>query len=53
MEDIKKKLEIVFTLARVQEVSNNPQDEKGLLQMIHLKKELFDLLDKVPQEKKK
>ncbi len=53
MEELKIKLEKVFALARVQEVNNNPQNEKGLVQIIQLKQELFKELDKIPQEKKK
>lgn len=51
MEDFKKNIENVFSLARVQITNSNPNDEALLIHVIKLKAELFKKLDKVPQEK--
>ncbi len=53
MEDLKKNIEKVFALARMQMVNANPGNEQELIALINLKVELFEQLEKVPQEKKK
>ncbi len=53
MNELKKQLELVFALARQQKVNSEPDNELELIQIIKIKKELFDELDKVPQPKDK
>ena len=53
MEDLKKNIEKVFALARMQMVNANPGAEQELIALINLKIELLTELDKVPKEKDK
>ena len=52
MEDLKKNIEKVFALARMQMVNSNPGGEQELISLINLKVDLLKELDKVPQTKK-
>ena len=53
MEDLKKDIEKVFALARMQMVNANPGAEQDLIHLINLKIDLYTELAKIPQEKKK
>ena len=53
MNELKQNIENVFALARMQMVNANPGNEQELIALINLKVELFEQLEKVPQEKKK
>jgi len=53
MDEIKAKLSNIFTMARVHLTTTNPDDEDQLIRMIEFKREVLNLLDKIPQEKKK
>ena len=53
MEDLKKNIEKVFALARMQMVNANPGAEQELIALINLKVELLSELEKVPTDKKK
>jgi len=53
MKDLKKDIEKVFALARMQMVNANPGAEQDLIHLINLKIDLYKELDKIPQEKKK
>ena len=50
MEDLKKTLEVVFTMARMKQVELSPNDEQALIVLINTKKEVFDIIDKRKQE---
>jgi len=53
MNELKKNIEKVFALARMQMVNANPGAEQELIALINLKVELLTELDKVPTDKKK
>jgi hypothetical protein len=53
MNELKKNIEKVFALARMQMVNANPGNEQELIALINLKVELLAELEKVPQDKKK
>lgn len=53
MNELKEQMEQVFSLARIQLVNANPQAENQLIALIQLKQQLFEELDKVPQDKSK
>ena len=51
MEDLKQNIEKVFALARMQMVNSNPGAEQELINLINLKINLFEELEKVPKDK--
>jgi len=53
MDELRKDIESVFALARLQKATADPMNELELIHIIKLKKKLFDELDKVPQPKEK
>lgn len=46
MEELLKKLDTIFAMARVKQVELNPTDEKSLIEIINIKKDVFELIKK-------
>ena len=51
MEELKKQMDKIFALARLQKVNESPENENDLIAIIRLKVDLYKQLDKVPKEK--
>ena len=53
MEELKKTLEVVFTLARMKQMELSPNDEQALVVLINTKKELFNLIKEIENKETK